>query len=137
MKFYQLTILLFIIMSTYAINVPFTDCGSILAPINKIEANMWTPVPSQTLSMTSYGTNKQEITGGTFEIKTYYLGIEIGDDKGNFCDLTQCPIPAGEFELVSTSVFPSDAPNGSYKSHMVTRNQNNEVLYCTELQFSV
>jgi len=123
--------------TVYAIDVPFVDCGSYLAHIEKIEANTWTPKFGQDLTLTSHGYSKFNITHGTFKVATYFMGFIINDVKGDLCSLITCPLNSGNFEITSSSIFPNDAPNGNYRSQMVTHNQNEELLYCTEIAFDI
>jgi hypothetical protein len=134
----MLKLFLFILFSfASSVNVNFIDCGSNLGPIDTITASVWFPVPNQELIMTSYGTAKENISNGTYNIKLYYSSIEISNESGELCSLLNCPVAQGPYKMESKSIFPANTPSGNYMSVMTTKTQNNTNIFCTKLSFDI
>jgi hypothetical protein len=136
----MLKLFLFILFScsmVYSVDVNFIDCGSILGPIDTITASVWYPEPGQELIMNSFGTAKENISNGTYNIKLYYSSIEISNESGDLCSLLYCPITQGSYTIKSKSVFPANTPNGNYMSVMTTKTSNNTNIFCTKISFDI
>lgn len=134
LKLFLFILFLFNVVSS--VNVNFMDCGSNLGPIDSITASVWYPVPNQELIMTSYGTAKENISNGTYNIKLYYSSIEISNESGELCSLLYCPIKQGMYTIKSKSIFPANAPSGNYMSVMITKT-NNTSIFCTQISFDI
>ena len=135
LKLFLFILFLFSVVSSE--NVNFIDCGSNLGPIDTITASVWYPVPGQELIMTSYGTAKENISNGTYNIKLYYSSIEISNESGDLCSLLSCPVAQGPYKMESKSIFPANTPSGNYMSVMTTKTQNNTNIFCTKISFDI
>ena len=93
---------------------------------------MWPPVSGTQLNMTMTGNASTTINSGTFTSTTYYEGINVDSQSGNFCSIVSCPVAEGAVSINTVSSVPADLPSGNYVVQLSTT-----TAFCTKVSWSL
>jgi len=83
------------------------------------------------------GSVSEKITGGTYEAKVKFDGIQIDDLKGKLGDLVTLPIGPGDVNLQKDFPVPSTLPPGTIDITVTATDQDNNQIVCVQLQTKV
>jgi len=118
-------------------DIPFTDCGSTKFTVSKVTGSSWPPKAGSDEVVNVVGSVSEQITGGTYEAKVKFDGIQIDDLKGNIGDLVSLPIGPGAVNLQKDFPVPSTLPPGTIQITVTATDQDNNQIVCVQLETKV
>jgi len=120
--------------------IPYKNCGKPddKLKVTKAEASIWPPKVGQPIALALNATLTQDVSGGKYEAKVKFLGIQIIDQKGSIADLAKLlnvtlPIKAGPYGFAKTEKIPAGVPKGDIDVWVQAFNQNNAEIACIEV----
>jgi hypothetical protein len=121
-------------------NIPFTNCGNSgdKASLSSVTATPWPPQQGQELTLNVNGVSTEQITSGNYEVKVYFLGIQVEDKTGTLASLgIKLPIAQGPFTITKSQSIPQIPIHGEVKLVITATDQNSAELLCVEIDTNI
>ena len=120
----------------------WSDCTkpSDRGKINSITITPNPPVEGQTLSINANTTIDEEVTGGSVKVSLMYGFLPIYKHTFDLCQLLEkveknCPVPKGILDITVNVKVPTDVPGGDYSGKAIATDQNNQEIFCINLNY--
>ncbi|GAB4818509.1 hypothetical protein N2152v2_005555 [Parachlorella kessleri] len=82
-------------------------------------------------------TSSATVSSGTLDVAVKYMGFHVYSKSGPICDAVPCPLEEGPQTLTFNQEMPSTAPPGSYTMVLKATSEEEDELFCVEIDFSV
>ncbi len=84
----------------------------------------------------------ESVPSGFMDIKITLSGFPVYNEELNLCDELNknnftCPLNVKHYEMLWTSVIPSDSPHGTYQGTETWLNQDKKQILCFKYQYSL
>ena len=133
-------ILVFLIASLFAENVPFLTCmENPVFETTSIDITPSIPKPGQAVVITINGISLEHCDGGKLNSQVKLKNVPVFEYHYNLCDvsLQKCPIEKGEWTGVIHQLTPRFAFPGIYTTRSTGVNLSGTILSCVEFNFTI
>eukprot|EP00824_Muranothrix_gubernata_P018948 TRINITY_DN38454_c0_g1_i1.p2 TRINITY_DN38454_c0_g1~~TRINITY_DN38454_c0_g1_i1.p2 ORF type:complete len:182 (-),score=39.15 TRINITY_DN38454_c0_g1_i1:54-599(-) len=123
--------------------VPFTPCpGTYDLTISCACISPSPPKKGQAAHIAMQYDLTKTITGGQYEAKVSYMGIQVLDQKDDVCNLDPqghpCPWQTATGAVLAKDFdIPSASPSGTYKVSLSATDQDGSGLFCCDLSMKI
>eukprot|EP00033_Pygsuia_biforma_P000127 GCRY01000162.1.p2 GENE.GCRY01000162.1~~GCRY01000162.1.p2 ORF type:complete len:166 (+),score=27.97 GCRY01000162.1:67-498(+) len=113
----------------------WNNCGTStdLFAIQNVDIIPNPPKAGDAVNVTISGSLKETITEGSLHIKVKYGFLTVLKTEKSICHFEKCPIIAGPWSQSADATIPKSAPKGHYTAEVKGTNQNNEEIFCVEV----
>jgi len=123
------------------IPIPFKNCGKAgdKLTVTKAEASVWPPKVGAPITVALNATLSQDVSGGKYEAKVKFMGLQIIDQKGTIEEVAKqfnltLPIKAGAYGLYRTETIPAIVPKAPIEVWIQAFNQKGDQIMCLDLE---
>lgn len=123
-----------------AANIPFTNCGSsnYQAQVTSVGATPWPPVMGQNVQVVVNANALEQITGGAYELKISFMGLQILDKTGPLTDLgISLPVAPGPFTATYSQAVPSLPIHGAVVITFTATDAAGAPLVCVQVNTNI
>ena len=138
-QLFYILIIIPLIFSSQIINQNYwTNCGNDTDHLQKIDIEYEPHVHcGEDLKLTLSGILDKQITSGEIDYSIFFHRFPFF--KGNFelCSKLQCPLKKGNMNFNTSFQIPKKFPHGKFKIQAVGNDQDNQELFCVEINFII
>jgi len=119
--------------------VPYKLCSTAAAHLNisSLTANEYPPVKSSSFNLTVNATVDEDVSSGQWSASGSFDGFPLPSSSGDISQFKPTPWTQGPIAFTDGFDVSSSYPSGSYVIQLSASDQNQSLLFCLSISFSL